>query len=376
MKLKRIIATEVVVPAREGSINSASLHRPLHKISNKGREAWTVQFDELPKLLLRLEWEGGLVGLGECYRDHDWETVEAISSSLLGKELDAFTLQDLPIGWCREYDGFECALWDSTAKAHGLPLVKLLGGAVQDKVLVGAWTGHREVEEIPELARRFAAMGYRHWKFKCDLDDDVAAWCAAIKEAAPGMKVVLDPNERWEYAYEVRARLDALAPIGNVLCLEDPLPRWNLDAYRELRAYSSIAIALHVSLPYIVHGQKVSDAITALTQHTVDGFNFNGGLAKFGQLSSIAGAAHLPFWHGSEVDLGILEAMYVHQCAAAKLCLWPSDIFGRLVRTHDLLKTPLRLEPPYAYLPSGPGLGVELDLEALEDHTTRQEIYA
>ena len=70
-----------------------------------------------------------------------------------------------------------------------------------------------------------------------------------------------------------------------------------------------------------------------------------------------------------------LEAMYVHQCAAAKLCIWPSDIFGRLVRTHDLLKTPLRLEPPYVYLPSGPGLGVELDREAVEAHTTRQEIY-
>ncbi len=376
MKLTKITATEVVVPAREGSINSASLHRPLHKISNKGREAWTVQFDELPKLLLELEWEGGLVGLGECYRDHDWETVEAISSSLLGRELNSFTLQALPISWCREYDGFECALWDSTAKAHGLPLVKLLGGAVQERVLISAWTGHREVEEIPELARRFAEMGYRHWKFKCDLDDDVAAWCAAIEEAAPGMKVVLDPNERWDYAYEARARLRELAKVGNVLCLEDPLPRWNLDAYRELRAHSSIAIALHVSLPYIVHGQKVSDAITALTHHAVDGFNFNGGLAKFQALANIAEAANLPFWHGSEVDLGVLEAMYIHQCAAAKLCIWPSDIFGRLVRSHDLLRTPLRLEPPYAYLPSGPGLGVELDPEALEAHTTRQEVYA
>jgi len=376
MKLNQITATEVIVPAKEGAINSASLHRPLHKISAKGRDAWTQQFDELPKLLLQLEWEGGLVGLGECYRDHDWETIETVSASLLGKDLDSFVLQALPISWCREYDGFECALWDSTAKAHGLPLVSLLGGAVQERVLVGAWTGHREVEEIPELAKRFSGMGYRHWKFKCDLDDDVTAWCAAIKEAAPEIKVVLDPNERWEFAHEVRARLKALEPLGNVLCLEDPLPRWNLDVYRELRAHSAIAIALHVSLPYIVHGQKVPDAITALTRHAVDGFNFNGGLAKFQQLSHIAQAAHLPFWHGSEVDLGILEAMYVHQCAAARLCSWPSDIFGRLVRTHDLLKTPLHFEPPYVYLPSGPGLGVELDPAALEAHTTRQEVYA
>ncbi len=375
MRLQKITATEVVVPARAGAINSAALERPLHKLTAKGRAAWTQQFDELPKMVLQLTWEGGLVGLGELYRDHDWDTVETIAASLLGKELDSFTLQALPIGLCREYDGFECAVWDSLAKAHGLPLIKLLGGAVQERVLVGAWTGHREVAEIPELAKRFAGMGYRHWKFKCDLEDDVVAWCAAIREAAPGMKVVLDPNERWEFAYEARARLRELEPIGNVLCLEDPLPRWNLDAYRELREQSSVAIALHVSLPYIAHGQRVSDAINALTHRAVDGFNFNGGLAKFAQLGHIAAAANLPFWHGSELDLGILEAMYLHQCAAAKLCIWPSDIFGRLVRTHDLLKTPLRLEPPYAYLPTGPGLGVELDLAALEAHTTRQEVY-
>lgn len=376
MRLQKITATEVVVPARAGAINSAALERPLHKLGAKGREAWTQQFDELPKMVLRLTWEGGLVGLGELYRDHDWDTVETIAGSLLGKELDSFTLQALPISLCREYDGFECAIWDSLAKAHGLPLVKLLGGAVQDRILVGAWTGHREVDEIPELAKRFAGLGYRHWKFKCDLEDDVTAWCAAIKEAAPGMKVVLDPNERWEFAFEARARLRELEQVGNVLCLEDPLPRWNLDAYRELREHSSVAIALHVSLPYIAHGQRVSDAVNALTHHAVDGFNFNGGLAKFAQLGHIAAAANLPFWHGSELDLGILEAMYLHQCAAAKLCIWPSDIFGRLVRTHDLLKTPLRLEPPYAYLPTDPGLGVELDPAALEAHTTRQEVYA
>lgn len=376
MRLKKILATEVVVPAKEGTVNSASLERPLHKISAKGRAAWTQQFDALPKLMVQLEWEGGLVGLGELYRDHDWETVETIAASLLGQDLDGFTPQALPISPCREYDGFECALWDSLAKAHGLPLVKLLGGAVQKRVLVGAWTGHREAGEIPELARRFAEMGYWHLKFKCDLGDDVVAWCAAIKEAVPGMKVILDPNERWEYAHEARARLRALEPLGNVLCLEDPLPRWNLDAYRELRAHSSVAVALHVSLPYLVHGQKVADAVTALTHGAVDGFNFNGGLAKFQQLSHVAEAANLPFWHGSELDLGVLEAMYVHQCAAARLCIWPSDIFGRLVRTHDLLKAPLRLEPPYAYLPTGPGLGVELDPAALEAHATRQEVYA
>src|SRR6185503_2571585 len=105
----------------------------------------------------------------------------------------------------------------------------------------------------------------------------------------------------------------------------------------------------------------------------VDGFNFNCGLAKFRELDAIAHAANLPCWHGSEVDLGILEAMYVHQSAAAKSCVWPGDIFGRMIRSHDLLETPLAFEPPYVRIPAdGPGLGVKLDAAAIDRFRTSQ----
>jgi muconate cycloisomerase len=68
--------------------------------------------------------------------------------------------------------------------------------------------------------------------------------------------------------------------------------------------------------------------------------------------------------------LGILEAMYLHQCAAAPSCTWPSDIFGRLIREHDLLAKPLDLKPPFATIPVGPGLGVELDRDAVRHYQT------
>jgi muconate cycloisomerase len=161
-----------------------------------------------------------------------------------------------------------------------------------------------------------------------------------------------------------------LRSIGNVLCLEDPIPRWMLAEYAELRSLSAIPIVLHVSLPYIYHGQRVHDAIRALQLFAVDGFNFNGGLVGFQQLDRIATAAGLPCWHGSEIDLGILEAMYLHQSAAAPSCTWPSDIFGRLIREHDLLARPLALHPPFATVPSGPGLGVELDRDAIRHYQT------
>jgi len=189
------------------------------------------------------------------------------------------------------------------------------------------------------------------------------------------MQVILDPNERWESEDAAAERLEGLATVGNVLCVEDPIPRSQLDGYGRLRKSFAVKIALHVSLPYQEHGQRVGDALDAVVAGAVDGFNFNGSVSEFAQLDSIASAAGLPSWHGSELDLGVLEALYVHSSAAARSAVWPSDIFGRLIREHDLLASPLRIEPPYAYLPEGPGLGVELDLAAVERFARRVNVY-
>jgi len=80
-------------------------------------------------------------------------------------------------------------------------------------------------------------------------------------------------------------------------------------------------------------------------------------------------------WRGSEVDLGISEVMGLHIAAASVNCTIPSDIFGELVRVDDLLVEPIRFERGAAVVPTGHGLGVELDREALHKYKTGQELY-
>ncbi len=375
MKIDRIHCFEVRVPARPDAIASKTIHKPLHKLPVGAKSGWSVQFDELTKVIVKLELSNGVIGWGECYRGHRWEIVDQMVQTILGQDIRQLCLQKLPFAFCREYDGFECAIWDAYAKAHDLRVVDLLGGPLRSAIKVGAWSSHREKEEIPDLAAKFSAMGFDCIKFKTDLEDDVAAWCESIRVTDPAMQVILDPNERWETSGETRKRMRVLADIGNVLCLEDPIPRWKLNDYALLKAYGEVPIVLHVSLPYILHGQRVKDAIQALEYNAVDGFNFNGGLANFQRLDHIGAAAALPCWHGSEVDLGILEAMYLHSCAAADSCIWPSDIFGRLIREHDLLQEPLLLEPPYAYLPEGKGLGISPDEDAIKHYQTNYKLY-
>ncbi len=372
--IKSFHFTEVIVPAKEGMISSKSINKPLHMLPviKKASDGWSAQFDELPKLIVRMELENGIIGLGEFYRDHNLTLVESIAQSLIGVDLNDLSLRKLPIGLYREYDGFECAIWDAYAKAHELRVVDLLGGPLQDKVKVGSWSSHREVSEVGAVAKNFADMGYDSIKFKADLEDDVVATCEEIKKAAPDMTVIFDPNQRWENLGETKKIVRDLEKVGNVFCLEDPIPFWMIQDYAALREFTDIKIVRHVSLPYIYQGQRVHDVINILNHRSADGFNFNAGLAKFQQQDLIANAANMYSWHGSEIDLGILEAMYVHQVSATQNCIWPSDIFGRLIRSHDLLKTPLKIEAPYAYLPEGLGLGIELDEEVIESFKTNE----
>lgn len=364
--IRRFRFDEVVVPAHHGVVSSEEIKKPLHMLPVGGKKEWSVQFDELPKLILRLELSDGTVGIGEFYRDHNWQLIEDVAKNLIGEDIDKLSLQDLPVPLSREYDGFECAIWDAYAKRHTMPLYMLLGGAVRDRVYVSSWSSHRTVEESGEVARKYAAQGYDTLKLKCDLEDDVVGQCKAIKAAAPNMRVIYDPNQRWENAGEARRRLKELDAVGNVLLLEDPIRKWMYKDYALLRQVSGIPIVQHISLPYVWQGQRVQDAIACIEHGAVDGFNFNAGLAKFRQLDAIASAAGKYCWHGSEADLGILEAMYLHQALAAQSCVWPSDIFGRMLRSHCLLKNPIRFEPPYAFVPDeGPGLGIVIDEDAI-----------
>ncbi len=368
MKISKINLYEVVVPAKKGTIESSEINKPLHKLSQGTEMGWSIQFDELSKILISIELANGVIGWGECYRGNTIMAVKQVAQKFVGMSIEKIIRQQLPIPYTRIYDGFECALWDCFARLKNVRVVDLLGGPVREKIKVGSWSSHRTTAEVGEIASNFAALGYDCIKFKTDLEDDVAGWATAIKRAAPDMKIIFDPNERWISSAEVKTRIDALKEIGNTLCIEDPISRWKIEEYAQIRSYSPIPIVLHVSLPYVDHGQRVHDAIRAIQHKAIDGFNFNCGFAHFQKLDHIATAAELPCWHGSEIDLGIMEAMYLHSCAAAHSCEWPSDIFGTLIRSHDLLKQSLRIEPPFAFLPEGIGLGVEPDLEAINEY--------
>lgn len=374
MRIARITLTEVVVPARPDSVNSPEMDKPLHMLAWAGKTAWSLQFDQLPKTIVRLTLDNGVTGLGETYRGLPRESLQSFAQSLLGLDLTHLDLQQLPLPYGRLYDGFECAILDAFARSKDLRLVDLLGGSHREWIYCGFWTGHRTVEDAARKAKEGQEKGFDCIKFKCASTDPVMEWCRAVRDACgPDFSIILDPNQRFENVPTARRLADGLAEVGNVRCLEDPIARWDLASLAYLRSRIRIPVALHVSLPYNEMGyQHITDVLQAIRLDACDYFNFNGGLFPVVKMATVAELARKPFWHGSEVDLGILEASYLHKCAACREATLPSDIFGRLVREHDLLAEPLAFEGAYAKLPTGPGLGVALDPDAVRHFQTHE----
>jgi L-alanine-DL-glutamate epimerase-like enolase superfamily enzyme len=138
-----------------------------------------------------------------------------------------------------------------------------------------------------------------------------------------------------------------------------------MAGYRELRQKLKTPIALHLGAPKTM--------IEAIHANACSIFNTGPApsMANFISNCYLAGAAGMPVWHGSGHEMGILDAAMLHSCAAAPNCTLPSDILS-YERVDDLIVQPIEIRDSYAIVSDRPGLGIELD----EDAVHRYEVKA
>jgi muconate cycloisomerase len=373
MKITSIDIWTVVVPAIPDRVNSPEY----------GPAGW----DDVPKHIFRLNTDEGVSGLGETKRGESIDHVRAGFERLKGRDPRSLSLQHIFTdravsresssgardweslgGWPGgpAYDAFEIAIYDIVGQTLGLPVHALLGGAYRDRVEVDYWMGRQNPEDSARSARRGFEEGYHGIKMKCTSDDPMVDRIRAILEATnASFKCTVDPNQRFYRPSEAIALARAFEAFGNVAVLEDPMAKWNLDWYRQLRDATSIQVALHLSNPH--------DIINAIKAEAVDCMNLVGSMAQFVKNAAIADAAGLPIWHGSGCDLGIVETSYLHAISVARNCVLPSDLVGSFVREDDLIAEGLRIERGQARVPDTPGLGCELDVQAVERYSVGQE---
>lgn len=360
MKITRLQTDTVVVPLHRGAWHSPSL------IESRADSWEHLHWPERPIVLLRLHTDAGLVGLGEIPRGVSAATVEHTAGFLVGQDLWSFNLQDIPLETHSfanpaVYEGCEMALWDLLGKALNVPLYRLFGGKYRDRIPVSRCSGRMSPEDAAHTARDAVAQGYRVLKMKATADDPIIERLEAIRNAVgDALRVNIDPNQRFYQPYRLFDLVDRMQrhDLRNVECFESPYNQRNLDWYVLARQKMMTPLALHLAEP--------RDVVEAIKREACDWLNLGGPLSSVYKLAGLAEAAGIPTWHGSGVGLGISEAAYTHICAACRSMTLTSDICGETLRENDLIREPLIIEEGHVRVPEGPGLGVELDEEALD----------
>ncbi|MBN1400656.1 MAG: hypothetical protein JXA74_07450, partial [Anaerolineae bacterium] len=325
----------------------------------------------------------GLYGLGESGRGVPRGNVQALADALAGVDPRELALQHLPAALGRlddrpaesvpgrwwetgaggpslsGYEAIEMAILDLLGKFYDRPAHWFLGGAVRDRVPADYWISIQTPEDAARNTKLAVERGFKGMKLKCTADEVLVERCEAIwAVAGTEFELTIDPNTRFWRLSESLDMARALTSRGKVKVFEDPMAKWNLDWYRMFREQAIVPVALHLSDPH--------DIINAIKAEAVDYLNLGGGMVQFTRNAAIAHAAGIPCWHGSGVDLGIMELSYLHAASAARNCVLESDFVGSWTRLDDLVLEGIQFEDGYALLPDRPGLGCELDMDALE----------
>jgi glucarate dehydratase len=343
--------------------------------------------------------DDGNVGLGETYADDaHLARLAAVASALPGLDVfDVNGLRRLVIDVLAAGEGvaavggmlnlqdpadvvlspFEVALLDIQGRQLGRPVSDLLGGAVRESVPFSAylfykWAAHPGGSEdswgaaldpdgIVDQARSMIDhYGFTAIKLKGGVfspDQEVEA-VRALAAAFPDHKLRIDPNCAWTVETSVRVASEL---SGVIEYLEDPTP--GISGMASVAAQTDIPLATNMCVIAFAHLKPsvLADAVqVVLSDH-----HYWGGLRRSQLLAGICDTFGMGLSMHSNSHLGISLAAMTHLAAATPNLTYACDTHYPW-KTEDLIKPGvLEFVDGSVRVPDGPGLGVELDLDAL-----------
>ncbi|MDI9929300.1 glucarate dehydratase family protein [Rhodococcus sp. IEGM 1354] len=353
------------------------------------------------RAIIELDTDTGVVGLGETYADTaHLARLDAAAQAITG--LDVFALNgirdaiDTILGTLsitggdgvagmittasttdRVFSPFEIACLDVQGKVLGRPVSDLLGGKVRDSVPFSAylfykWAAHpgRKPDEWGEaidpdgLVRQARKMideyGFGAIKVKGGVfpPDEEIAGIKALREAFPELPLRLDPNAAWtvDTSIRVASELD-----GIVEYLEDPTP--GLDGMAEVAREAKMPLATNMCVVAFDHLKPavVKDSVqVVLSDH-----HYWGGLQRSRLLAGICETFEMGLSMHSNSHLGISLAAMVHLAAATPNLTYACDTHWPWKNEDVVVPGVLNFVDGAVAVPTGPGLGIEIDEDAL-----------
>jgi glucarate dehydratase len=330
--------------------------------------------------IVEVETDEGLIGLGEAPSVALTAQIEAMGERLVGLDpLDVAACESRcvpPLQIIRNTDGWstvtafgaiEIALWDLRGKAVGQPLFALLGGAVRTEVPFTEYFGFREAvggvggETTPEAVVAYClAMREAHGSntfegklIRGDAQLEISTVRRLRAALGPDAVIRLDSNMQWSVA-TAREVLRELEPF-NIRNYEEPVGTF--EELASLRQHSSIPFSSHVP-----------DIRRASTLGVPDAFVMNfaalGGIARTVRFIGACEAMGFGFWCYSG-DSGVGTAAYLHVVASQPWVQEPSQSLCRWQIADVIEAGPFLQKNDVVSVPTGPGLGVSLDRQAL-----------
>lgn len=368
LRLTSFVATPVKVP----------LLHPFHDVVCEEQSLMPAH----PKYILRAGTNKGLVGLGETYENVNLEHLKRNAIRLLGCDFDQLQINRLPLPVNREYDGFELLAYDILGQELKVPAYQLLGDACRDRVTCCRYVqpdmrktdALEQNKAVVDQAMEAQAHGFDCAVITCSDAKTVIELVHAVHEnCGRTLRILLAPIKPWGDEAVVLEVIQSLKGM-QILGIENPLGRGDMAGLSRLRAKTHVPIMVRTLMSDLSGKRPGAGVLDALKYDACDGFHISHAMAAFVRLADVAELAGLACRHGGMGDLGILEAGYVHAAAASPSCVWPSNIFGRWVREHDLLKAPLAFVGRHVVVPQRPGLGVALDVKAMERYRAGDDI--
>ena len=346
-------------------------------------------------LFVRVEASDGAVGWGEASLEGHAEAVDGAMESLRDRFLghDPFAIEDI---WQIAYrggfyrggpvlmsalSGLDQALWDLKGKALGLAAWEMLGGKLRDRVRAYAWIGGDRPDDIAEAATARRAQGFSAVKMNAtaELDwigtpklfDDVIARVQAAQNA--GMDVGLDFHGRVHKPL-AKQLAKALEPYG-LLFIEEPLLSENYEGIAQIAHLTSTPIALGERLysrwdfKPLFESRSV-DIIQPDLSHA-GGISECRKIAAMAEAYDIAVAPHCPLG-----PLALASCLQLAACAPnvalQEMSLGIHYNVGADLYSYCNDRSPRTAVDGFLPIPTGPGLGVVIDEEAVrESHKER-----
>jgi L-alanine-DL-glutamate epimerase-like enolase superfamily enzyme len=268
----------------------------------------------------------------------------------------------------RAISAVDIALWDLLGQTTGLPLYRLLGGC-RDVVAAYASGGYYRDEDPISAIRaemeRYIALGFSDVKIKvggASLEVDVQRVSAARDVLGPHRRLALDANNGYRSLPEALRAARAFEPY-DPWWFEEPLSPDNVEGHAELARKIDTPVAtgeIHQTR-WDFRGLLESRAAAILQPDA----GVLGGVSEWMKVAHAAATFDIPVaphWHAD---------LHVHLAAAASNCLTveyfrlEEDIYN----FEALLSERLQPRDGSIALPQRPGLGLELDLEAIDRYT-------